>query len=314
MADLDPQLVQMIAAQVIAVLRERGLASGSAGTGGSSSSVAPGTPTRVDIHPPIGTCTGDYSKFPELAGKLGGANVPLPPKEGQGEGSIAGAKTAAPTPIAPLAGIITANQLQAALDAAPDGVALLGPTARLSPLANDLARKFVSRVKRVTADGAGAASVLSAGGVGSASSSGIALPWMWWIDGVCPVVRDVTSQRCDRLRLVGAGATPGALAHAVRELAAAIKSRSVVGGLLFVHNAARAACLANRCASIRAVVGTCGEAVEQGVTELGANVLIVEYPHHGYRSVTAMVDRMLAQPPRPPAAVERDLADLHRCG
>lgn len=312
MPDLDPQLVQMIAAQVIAVLRERGIASGIAGSSTTSSG---GTPTRVDIHPPIGTCTGDYSKFPELAGKFGGgsgggSSIPIPSREGQGESSSAVGKIT--TAIAPLAGIITANQLQAALDAAPDGVVLLGPTARLSPLANDLARKFAARVKRVSSDAAGVTTG-NAGGA-SASASAASLPWMWWIDGTCPVVRDVTAQRSDRLRLVSAGATPGALAHAVRELAVAIKSRSVAGGLLFVHNAARAACLANRCASIRAVVGTCGEAVEQGVTELGANTLIVEYPHHGYRSVTAMVDRMLAQPPRPPAAVERDLADLHRCG
>ena len=56
------------------------------------------------------------------------------------------------------------------------------------------------------------------------------------------------------------------------------------------------------------------KAVSREMDSLGANVLIVEYPHHGLRSMSAMVDRMLQQPPRPPASVERDLADLHRCG
>jgi hypothetical protein len=206
-------------------------------------------------------------------------------------------------PIA-LSGIVTASQLQAAMDAAADGVALLAADARLSPLANDLARKDPRRIRR-----AGASSPASSNSVDVSS-----LPWLWWIDGTCPVVNDVTSERRDRLRVSSANRAPGALAQVVRDLAAAIRGRQVAGGILFVHNAARAACLANRCGSIRAVVGTCGEAVEQGVQELGANVLIVEYPHHGHRSASAMVDRMLQQPPKPPAAVERDLADLHRCG
>ena len=59
---------------------------------------------------------------------------------------------------------------------------------------------------------------------------------------------------------------------------------------------------------------TCGEAVEQVINELGANVLIIEYPHHGYRSPAGMVDRFIGQPPAPPAAAERDLADLHLRG
>ena len=305
MTDQERQLVQTITEQVIAVLRERG-----ANTRGEAASAAgPGAPVRVDIRPPIGICTGDYSKFPELAGRLyavgsgaiGGAGSPRTypspqPPTPQGERG--------PEPI-PLVGIVTANRLQAAMDGSPDGVAVLAPDARLSPLANDLARKFPNRIRRAT-------STPSTGGPNPDNAA--ALPWLWWIDGACPVVQEVTTQRRDRLRPASAPHTPSALTQVIRDLAAAIRSHQVAGGMLFVHNAARAMCLANRCGSIRAVVGTCGEAVEQGISELGANVLVVEYPHHGHRSASGMVERMLQQPPRVPPSVERELSDLHRCG
>jgi hypothetical protein len=289
MAERDDQLVRMIAQQVIEALRARGQGRGSAGEASQ----------RADIRPPIGICTGDYSKFPELAGRLyGGATVP-----GSAEQSAKPQAAAKSEPI-PLTGIITASQLQEALAAAKGDAVYLAADARLTPLANDLARQHAERIKRASGSTANQNSNVDVA----------ALPWLWWIDGKCPVVDQVTTERPGRLRRATAGASPSALVQVVRELTGAIRGKKIAGGFLFVHNAARATCLANRCSSIRAVVGTCGEAVEQGVNELGANVLIIEYPHHGHRSTSGMVDRMLQQAPKPPASVERELADLHRCG
>lgn len=290
MAQNDEQLVRMIAQQVIEVLRAR--APGSAP--GSEAS------QRADVRPPIGICTGDYSKFPELAGRLYGTASQV---EGDAEQSAKPQAAAKSEPI-PLTGIITASQLQEALAAAKGDAVYLAADARLTPLANDLARQQAERIKRSSATSSGSGNAVDVA----------ALPWLWWIDGKCPVVDQVTTERAGRLRRATAGASPSALVQVVRELAGAIKAKKIAGGFLFVHNAARATCLANRCSSIRAVVGTCGEAVEQGVNELGANVLIIEYPHHGHRSTSGMIDRMLQQGPRPPAAVERELADLHRSG
>lgn len=283
MAKPDAKLVELIAEQVLAALR------------------AEGNP-RADVRPPIGQCTGDYSKFPELAGRLykpRAETTATVAESSQARGRAAEAVA--------LSGIVTANQLQAAIEAASDGVAVLAADARLSPLAADFVREHPRKVRR--------------GGVESAAASATnhaanaTLPWMWWIDGACPVVSQVTAERGSQLaRAASLGSGTAALGQVVRDLAAAIKSHRVLGGLLFVHNAARAMCLANRCQSIRAVVGTCGEAIEQGITELGANVLVIEYPHHGPRAVAAMVDRFMQQPPRVPPAVERELAELHRCG
>ncbi len=79
-------------------------------------------------------------------------------------------------------------------------------------------------------------------------------------------------------------------------------------------SAAKAVCYANRCPSVRAIVGTCSKAIEQGVDELGANVLVIEYAHHGPASMGALVDLMIKQAPKVPAQVQRDLTDLQRCG
>jgi len=260
---------------------------------------------RVTVQPPIGTCTGDYSKFPELRGQLYGDE---PGGNALEQVGVNPPHLGAPISfeLLPLTGIITANQLQEAMNASPDGKVLLAPDARLTPLANDLAREQKEKIKR------GSAPVM-ANTPQLAPSVAQPLPWLWWIEGQCQAVADVTRQMQGFLRPLAAGPHGSALLQVVRDIASALKAKQIAGAMLFVPNAARAMCYANRCAAIRGVVGTCGEAVEQGVTELGANMLVIEYPHQGPRAMTAMVQRMMQQPPSAPPAVERDLADLHRC-
>ncbi len=282
----EQQLVQLIAREVMAQLAKR-----------QSSPTPVAREPQAEVRPPIGGCTGDYSKFPELAERLN------PPRQSQAAG------VSQPLPaMSALTGIVTENQLREAIKASPAGVALLSTTAKLTPLANDFARQFPQKVKRAEASAA------VAGGASAHAVAAVDLPWLWWIQGQCPVVQKVVGERSSRLRTMSAPRQADSLSAVVRELAQAVKAGQAAGGLLFVPSAARATCLANRCQSLRAIVGTCGEAVEQGIQELGANVLIIEYPHHGPRSVFGMVDRMLGQKPEVPAAVQRDLADLHRCG
>jgi len=75
--DLD-KLIAAIAEEVMRELAGRGLSPGT-GSGGAgvspadASSEAPST--RASIRPPIGVCTGDYSKFPELLGRGVGHEV-----------------------------------------------------------------------------------------------------------------------------------------------------------------------------------------------------------------------------------------------
>lgn len=324
MTEQDRQLVELITNQVLAALKQQGVIGQSTpgpanpANVSNASILSTNLPGRVNIQPPIGQCTGDYSKFPELQGKLyGQANTqPYSPASANAPTNHAGPNIspAAFEPIA-LTGIITANQLQEAINASPDGTVLLAPDARLTPLANDLARQLKDKVRRGSASPSGMPGMAGLHGSSQQGAAGSvqASPWLWWIEGQCAAVHDVTRQMQGNLRPLAASPHGSALSQVVRDVASALKSRQIPGAFLFVPNASRAMCYANRCASIRAVVGTCGEAVEQGVTELGANVLVMEYPHQGPRAMAAMMQRMMQQPPGAPPAVERDLADLHRC-
>ena len=287
----ERQLIEAITEQVMEILRPQNTVA----TPRSDSRITALPLPTAPISPPIGVCTGDYSQFPELAGR----NVGAAPR-------VAASPVPSPAVTAeplPLTGIITANQLQAAMDGAPDQVARLAADARLSPLASDLARQFPQRVLRVKGSGQR-----------SAHTAQAPATWLWWADGPCSAVDDIVSQRGGTLLAASGSRSAGSLVQVVRDVSASIKSNRVAGAILFVSTAARAMCLANRCLAIRAVVGTCDGAVEQGINELGANVLVLEYPFVGARAMAAMIDRFTQQPPQPSAAVERLLAELHRCG
>lgn len=301
---IDPKLVQEIAAQVMAKL----------GMSRPDPMALIGQlPPPVHIAPPIGVCTGDYSKYPELAGRS--AASPTRPSVGP-EPSDAGSEPVVPVVPAqliepvPLSGIVTAAQLQSAIDAAPGRVALLASDARPTPLAHDLIRQHPDRVRY-------AASARATGSSRADGSESDARPgrddtWLWWIDGRCPAVHELTQRLRSRLRTCGANRSPSSLADVIRTLAVSVRCGAAAGGLLFVGSAARAMCMANRCPSLRAVQGTCVEAVDEAVRELSANVLIVEYPRHGLRSLSEMVERVMRDVPRVSPVVQRELTDLQR--
>ncbi len=304
MTEQGRQLVDLVTREVLRVLQSQ------------SAATAPTQParpaeTRTEVHPPIGTCTGDYSRFPELRGRLYDQQPVAPAPAPTAANADAPAVFSSNTP-APLSGIITASQLQAALAASPDGSVLLAGDARPTPLANDWIRQHPQRVRRASAwpsaQTAGKSPV-AASNVATLEASG---GWLWWIDGACPVALKVMQARNRQVRPLAAPRQSHALGQVIRDYAAAVKRGSALGGVLFVPSAARALVLANRCSALRAVVGTCDQTVEQGVRDVGMNVLIIEYPHHGERSMSAMVDRLLAQAPSVTPLVQRELADLQR--
>jgi ribose 5-phosphate isomerase RpiB len=289
MTDIDPRLIEQITRQVLDALKQR---AADAPAGGASSQQGP-----VDIHPPAGVCTGDYSKFTELKGKL--PRTPAP--------TDASAPTDAPAVAPPsepvaLGGIVTAAQLQAAVEASADGVALLAADARLTPLASDYVRQHPEKVRR----GSVASPAPGAETAAAASS------WVWWIDGNCPTALDLARQHSARMRPLTAPRNPASTASVVREVAQLVRGRQVAGAILFVGKAVKANCFANRCTALRAVVAAEESTVQDAVTELGANVLIVEYPRVGPRAMAAMLSRMLQSAAKASAVTERELADLHR--
>lgn len=121
----------------------------------------------------------------------------------------------------------------------------------------------------------------------------------------------------DRLRPLQEPHVSSAIGQVIRNLAASLKTGQIAGGILFVHSAAVAMCFANRCESIRAVLGTCEQAVCQGASELGANVLVIEYPHQNQIAMAAMINQIMqigGSGPKVPIAVERELSNLSQYG
>jgi hypothetical protein len=53
--------------------------------------------------------------------------------------------------------------------------------------------------------------------------------------------------------------------------------------------------------------------VQEGIEFLGANVLVLEYPHHGFKSMDELVRLFLTSSGRAPKDVESQLIELAAC-
>jgi hypothetical protein len=81
------------------------------------------------------------------------------------------------------------------------------------------------------------------------------------------------------------------LVPVIKRMAAEVKASRSGGGVLLVKSAAEAIVFANRCPSLRAIVGTCLESVEQGISSVAANVLILEYPYKSLPQIRNLLSR-----------------------
>ncbi len=266
------------------------------GSGSSAGELA--TPT--EIHTPIGQCTGDYSKFPELK-NLHSAPAPAssaPPSAGS---SVPPPPGPAPT-VTALKGVITVSQLRAVR-----GPIRLAKGAILTPLAHDFIK---DHALNVMSDEMAAVVKVNAG---TAAATGAALPTWWWIEGQCPSVAKVVDALRPRLLASTERGAAENLKGAVKELAKLVKSGKVRGGILFVPSAARAVCYANRCPSLRAIVATTERAVSEGLELLGANVLVIEYSQFGFKGMMPLVKPFVEGGSALPAGVAKELNELATC-
>ena len=270
MANDSEQLVRQVTEQVLAAMGK--------------------TVIAAPIHPPVGTCTGDYSKFEELrtpraanpgyraAAPASPAGSPLPDSRGSSAEV--------------LRGVITAKHLEGRGKSVR-----LTPCAKLTPLAADYIKANGIHIERA----------------GSADKKAVAHasgPWIWWCDGREPNVDRVTGQLRAELKPLSGERD---LAAVVKKIARRVRDGQAAGGVLFVDTAAQAACFANRCRSLRAVVGTCGGAVEQGIERLGANMLVIEHPYHGWKSMREMIERFIRSGRPSLGDVDRQLKELASC-
>src|SRR5688572_27048125 len=104
---------------------------------------------------------------------------------------------------------------------------------------------------------------------------------LWWCDGPCGQAKGAIAaqSRESSLQPLGLPASNDNLVPAIKRIAGEVKAGRASGGILLVQSGAAAVVYANRCPSLRAILGTCRDAVQQGVEQVGANVLVIEHPH-----------------------------------
>jgi hypothetical protein len=157
------------------------------------------------------------------------------------------------------------------------------------------------------------AAAVASPGAATAPPSGAIL---WWCDGPCgPAKAALVSQSKESpLRPIELPAESRQLVPVIRSLAGEINSGRASAGVLLVQSAAAAMVYANRCPSLRAIVGTCLDAVDQGIQQVAANVLVIEHPHRTLHQVKSMLARFCRAGRELPEEVRRQLEGLGACG
>jgi ribose 5-phosphate isomerase RpiB len=219
--------------------------------------------------------------------------------------------------------IVTARQLEDLhRQSGSNGHLTLPYRARLSPLANDWIRskKIVIGYSDVQAvSGHGAAQEAAQGSAKPQAAELISSnigSFVWWCDGPCGPAKAavVSHEKESQLRALDKPSDGKQLVSVVKSIAADVKGGRIQGAVLIVQNGALAMIFANRCPSLRAVLGTCMEAVDQAVQLAAANVLIIEHPHKTLQQVKNMLSRFTRGKRGLPEDVQRQLQELASCG
>ena len=210
--------------------------------------------------------------------------------------------------------IVTARQLdELHRQNGGNGQLTLPYRARLTPLASDWVRSRRIVLGYGDAQPSGAKSTSIPASPLAVSQAGMLL---WWCDGPCGPAKAaiVAYEKESALRALGMPEDSKQLVPAIRAMAAEVKTGRASGAVLLVQNGAASTVLANRCPSLRAVLGTCLEAVEQGVQQVAANVLIIEHPRQTLQQVKNLLSRFSRANKRLSEEVNRQLKELASCG
>jgi hypothetical protein len=216
--------------------------------------------------------------------------------------------------------IITARQLEDLHKRhGGNGRLTLPYRARLTPLAADFvrAKKIVLGYSEISnlKSGIDPISNLKSEIVPPAISQ-VSSGFLWWCDGPCGPAKAavVAEEKQSNLRALDRPADSKQIVGAIKALGANVKTGQAAGGVLLVQTAALAVVYANRCPSLRAILGTCLESVEQGVQEIAANVLIIEYPYKTLQQIRNMLTRFLRAQRSLSEEAGRQLQELSTCG
>jgi ribose 5-phosphate isomerase RpiB len=140
--------------------------------------------------------------------------------------------------------------------------------------------------------------------------------YLWWCDGPCGSAKAAVTSLEKELSLapLPLPADGKQLVATIKHLATQVKQNQAAGGLLLVQSGASAVVYANRCPSLRAILGTCLGTVDEGVKNLSANVLVIEHPWQTLMQTKNLVSRFVRAKRKLNEDVKRQLAELATCG
>ena len=139
---------------------------------------------------------------------------------------------------------------------------------------------------------------------------------LWWCDGPCGAAKAAIAAQARETNLqpMAVTAEPKHLVAAVKHLANEVRNDRATGGILLVQTGAAAVVYANRCPSLRAILGTCRDAVVQGIDQLAANVLVIETPYQTLQQTRNLLAQFVRGRRSVSDDVKRQLAELASCG
>jgi hypothetical protein len=190
---------------------------------------------------------------------------------------------------------------------------------RLTPMASDwLKRKNVAIVygdgepAKPAASAAGAFASSSTTAIGAPAAPGAIL---WWCDGPCGAAKAAIAAQAreSNLQPLPVTADPKQLVAAIKHLAGEIKADRAAAGVLLVQSGAAAVVYANRCRSLRAILGTCRDAVQQGIELVGANVLVIETPYQTTQQTRNLLGQFVRLRRTVSDDVRKQLEELASC-
>jgi hypothetical protein len=211
--------------------------------------------------------------------------------------------------------IFTARQLEDLHKS--NGHVVLPYGARLTPLAVDWARGKKIAVGYGPDELVKSSNATSAVAVGDGANPQAAVgAFLWWCDGPCGAAKAAVGALAKEssLSAIEMPADAKQLVPVIKKLATSVKQNKASGGLLLVQSASAATVLANRCPSLRAVVGTTLESLESGIAQVAANVLIIEYPSKSFSQIKNLLSRFVRAKRTLSEDVKRQLQELSSCG
>jgi ribose 5-phosphate isomerase RpiB len=208
--------------------------------------------------------------------------------------------------------IVTARQIEEMFKSG--GGVTLPYRARLTPLAQDLIRQKKIEVGYGDVDSKSIGSSGSAASLAPTRQTGAR--FLWWSDGPCgPAKAALMAQSKEsNFAELPVAQEQTQLVSAIMALATEVRDNRAAGGVLLVRYGASAMVYANRCPSLRAILGTCMEAVEQGAQHVAANMLVIEHPYKSLSQVKNLLARFVKGKRELSDELRQRLRELASCG